>query len=218
MTDVPTLLFSDVQGSRLLEHWSPVEAAQALEEQDRLVRMSVIRHGGRVFERTGDGLYAVLPSPDAAARAAVAAQRAVLDMPWTGAGPVRVRMSLHAVADGAPTSAAAIRRCGHLLSIGHGGQVLLSGPTARPLLEALPDELGLWLLGLYRRHPLSRPEQVYQLLHADLPAMFPPLTSLWPRRWRRWQEHGAALARRATRLATRTLEERRDRTPSEAGQ
>lgn len=211
MTDLPTLLFTDVQSSRTLERWSPAEAARLLAEQDRLVRASVARHDGRVFEQTGDGLCAVLPSPDAAVSAAVEAQRAILDLPWTAAGPVRVRMALHAVNDGAPMAPAALRRCDHLLAIGHGGQVLLTGPTARALDGAMPDQIGVWLLGPRRRHPLSRAEQVYQLLHADLPATFPPLTSLWPRRWRRWQDHGTALAWRAGRVVARAVERRRDR-------
>jgi class 3 adenylate cyclase len=199
MRNVLTLLFTDVEGSRALERQSPVGAARALVVQDDLVRASVARHGGRVLEQTGDGLYASLPSPRAAALAAVDAQRAILAAPWPDVGPVRVRMALHAVTEGATVSPWATRRCGHLLSIGHGGQILLTGPTARLLRQGLPDGLGVWPLGRRQRHPLSRPEEVYQLLDADLPATFPPPTSLWPRRWRRWREQIATALRRVAR-------------------
>jgi class 3 adenylate cyclase len=218
MIDVPTFLFTDVQGSRAHERWSPSEAARALQTQDRLVRASVAARGGEVFEHTGDGLYATFPLVGAAALAAVDAQREIVRQAWTGMGPVRVRMAIHAVTDGAPTSELEIRRCGHLLSIGHGGQVLLSGPAAQALLEAMPDGLGVWLLGLRRRHPLSRPEQVYQLLHADLPATFPPLTSLWPRRWRRWRDRATAILWREAPEEIHAVDDRRARPATDAGQ
>lgn len=77
MTDLPTLLFTNVQASRMLERWSAIEAMRALREQDRLIRASVARHDGQVVEETGDGLYALLESRLAATLAAVEAQRAL---------------------------------------------------------------------------------------------------------------------------------------------
>lgn len=192
MIDVPTLLFTDVAGSRALERRSPAGAARALETQDRLVRASVLRHGGHVFEHTGDGLYAVLPSPLAAVLAATEAQQAILSEPWADVGSVRVRIALHSVTRGTTTGPAAIRRCGHLLSIGHGGQVLLTGPTARLLGRSAPLDSQVLPLGSRRRHPLSRAEWVYQLAHPTLPSTFPPLKSLWPGRWRRWRDRATA--------------------------
>src|SRR5204863_8049014 len=67
-----------------------------------------------------------------------------------------------------------LNRVARLLSVGHGGQVLLSGvvhvllPHATPLLD----------LGLHRLKDLQQPEHVFQLTAPDLPSEFPPLRSL----------------------------------------
>jgi predicted ATPase len=64
------------------------------------------------------------------------------------------------------------------MSIGHGGQVLLSG-TTRELSEGnLPDGASLVDLGLRRLKDLTQPEQVWQLTVRGQPAEFPPLNSL----------------------------------------
>src|SRR5262249_47566745 len=44
--------------------------------------------------------------------------------------------------------------------------------------EELPPAISLRPLGLHRLRDLQRAEQVYQLLHPELPADFPPLKSL----------------------------------------
>jgi class 3 adenylate cyclase len=56
-----------------------------------------------------------------------------------------------------------------LLPIAHGGQVLLSQTTSDLVQEELPPAVSLRALGSHRLRDLQRPEQVYQLLHTDLP-------------------------------------------------
>jgi predicted ATPase/DNA-binding SARP family transcriptional activator len=96
-------------------------------------------------------------------------------------GSLRVRMALHTgIADErdgdyfGPT----LNRVARLLDAGHGGQVLLSLPTEELVRDALPDGAGLRPLGEHRLKDLTRPEQLFQLLHPDLPSAFPPLRSL----------------------------------------
>jgi predicted ATPase len=63
------------------------------------------------------------------------------------------------------------------MGIGHGGQVLVSGPTAALLRGRLPAGAELIDLGLHRLKGLSDTEQVYQLVHPSLESGFPPLQS-----------------------------------------
>ena len=56
--------------------------------------------------------------------------------------------------------------------------MLLSQATADLVRDALPAGAGLRDLGEHRLRDLARPEHVFQLLHPDLPADFPPLRSL----------------------------------------
>ena len=72
----------------------------------------------------------------------------------------------------------AVIRCARLRSCGHGGQVLISDVTASLVADRLPDGAGLLDLGLHRLKDLGRPERVWQLLHDDVRAEFPPLLSL----------------------------------------
>jgi len=63
------------------------------------------------------------------------------------------------------------------MGVGHGGQVLLSAAAAALCQERLPKGVTLRDLGEYRLRDLGRPERVYQLVHPDLDAAFPPLTT-----------------------------------------
>ena len=66
------------------------------------------------------------------------------------------------------------------MSAGHGGQVLLS-QTTRDLVEHdLPDGVSLRDVGEHHLDDVGRPEQLFQLVIAGLPADFPPLTTLDP--------------------------------------
>src|SRR5262249_37328075 len=60
----------------------------------------------------------------------------------------------------------------------YGGQVLLSEATQTLLRDDLPPGTGLKELGVHRLRDLQRPERVFQLVHVNLPADFPPLRSL----------------------------------------
>jgi predicted ATPase/DNA-binding CsgD family transcriptional regulator len=69
-------------------------------------------------------------------------------------------------------------RCARLRAIGHGGQVLVSQPTADLVVGRLPEGAALADLGSHRLKDLGRPEQVFELRHPDLPGGFGPLRSL----------------------------------------
>jgi len=63
-------------------------------------------------------------------------------------------------------------------SLAHGGQVVMSRATAELVRDILPE--GVWLeeKGSHRLKDLSRPEEIFQVNHPDLPIHFPPLKSM----------------------------------------
>jgi hypothetical protein len=74
--------------------------------------------------------------------------------------------------------AAGLNRLARLLAAAHGGQVLLSLATQDLARDVLPSAAGLRDLGEHPLRDLYRSERVFQLLHPELPADFPPIRTL----------------------------------------
>ena len=72
----------------------------------------------------------------------------------------------------------AVNRVTRLMSIGHGGQVLLSGATHALVQSEAPHEMRFTDLGSHRLKDLAHPEHVWQVTVKDLPSEFPRLNSL----------------------------------------
>ncbi len=72
----------------------------------------------------------------------------------------------------------AVNRAARLMSIGHGGQILVSGTTASLVEDNLPDDIGLSNLGEHRLKGLARPSRIFQVLATFLPQDFPPLRTV----------------------------------------
>ena len=136
-----TFFFTDIEGSTRLWDEHPDRMAEALEEHDRVVRDAMWASGGYVFATGGDGFCAAFSSADDAVSAAIAAQLVLAAGPVAGV-ELRVRMGLHSgVAqerDGDYFGPAVIRAA-RIMSVAHGGQVLVSAATrelmSRPSLE-----------------------------------------------------------------------------------
>jgi predicted ATPase/class 3 adenylate cyclase len=177
-----TFLYTDLEGSTRLWERDPQAMRAAVARHDALIRQAVAAHQGHVFRTVGDGLCAAFATAPDAVAAALAAQQALLAEAWgEETGPLRARMALHAGAAelvGGDYVGACLNRVGRLHAAGHGGQVLLSGAVQPLARDALPAGAGLRDLGEHRLRDLTHPERVYQLVHADLPATFPPLRSL----------------------------------------
>ena len=178
-----TFLFTDIEGSTRLWERFPDPMKGALRRHDAILRGAIEASGGRVVKTTGDGMMAVFASAADGATASLAAQRDLTREPWADTGPLRVRMGLHAgQADEragdffGPT----VNRTARIMAAGHGGQVLLSAAAGALAQAGLPDGASLLDLGEHRLKDLGRPEHVFQLLHPDLGATFPPLAALRP--------------------------------------
>jgi hypothetical protein len=71
-----------------------------------------------------------------------------------------------------------MNRAARIMAAGHGGQVLLSSVAAGMTTGAPPPEATLRDLGPHRLKDLTVPERLFQLIHPNLQAEFPPLTTL----------------------------------------
>jgi predicted ATPase/class 3 adenylate cyclase len=174
-------LFTDVEGSTRLWERFPDGMRASLSRHDRILRGAVEGRGGRVVKTTGDGVMAIFGTARDGLVACLAAQVALRDEAWGETGPLRVRMGLH-VGEGAGAGedyhGPAVNRAARIMAAGHGGQVLLSGPTAALAIDQMPAGASLRDLGEHRLKDLARPERVFQLVHADLPEAFPPLATV----------------------------------------
>lgn len=176
-----TFLFADLEGSTHLWEQYPQAMKAALEHHDALLRAAVENARGQVVKTTGDGLLAVFASVVDGVRAAIDAQQRLANEPWGETGPLRVRMGLHAGEAQLRQHdyyGPAVNRAARLMSAAHGGQVLLSAAAAGLVVDLLPAESGLRDLGEHRLKDLERSEHIFQLLHPDLTADFPPLATL----------------------------------------
>ncbi len=180
-TGTVTFLFTDIEGStKLWEHY-PDAMSMALARHDRLLTESIAANGGVVFKTVGDAFCAAFATAPDALMAALTSQRAIIAEPWPQDVTIRVRMALHTGTveerDG-EYFGQPLNRVSRLLGTGHGGQTLLSLACQDLVRDALPAGATLQDWGERRLKDLGRPEHVYQLLHPDLLAEFPPLRSL----------------------------------------
>ena len=182
-TGTVTFLFTDVEGSTLRWEAHRDVMKEAMARHDAIVRTSIESRGGSVFTTAGDAFCSAFSSPHNAISSAIEIQTTLAAEEWGDVSPFLVRMALHTGnADerdgdyfGPP-----LNRCARLLSIGHGGQILVSAVTAQLLLADLPQGLSLGDLGPQVLKDLDQPEHVFQVVHSDLRAEFPALRSSSP--------------------------------------
>jgi predicted ATPase/class 3 adenylate cyclase len=184
-TDYPTgsitFFFSDLEDSTLLWEKYPEVMQISLGKHDQILRDAVLQHGGNLIKTTGDGLHAVFASPTSAALAAITVQERMHSVSWDATDPLQVRIGLHtgeAQYREGDYYGSTVNRASRLMSIGHGGQILLSRATQELIEQELPGDATLEDMGLHALKGFADPEQVYQILIPGLLVDFPPLNSL----------------------------------------
>ena len=178
-----TFLFTDIEGSTQLWERYPEEMKLALANHDAILRESIAVNHGHVIKTTGDGIQAVFATPVEAILAALVAQRHLESLVSNSPYPfeLKVRMGLHtgeAELRAGDYYGPVLNRAARLMSVGHGGQILLSAVTAELARERLSADLSLLDLGEHRLKDLTQPEHIFQVLAPDLPKEFPALRSL----------------------------------------
>jgi class 3 adenylate cyclase len=175
-TGVVTFLLTDIEGSTRRWEREPEAMRQALVRHDAIVTACVRRQQGHVVKSKGEGdsVFAVFRHARDAASAALITQCVLAAEEWPTSTPIRVRMAIHTgqieLRDGdyyGPT----VNRCARLRALGKGGQVLLSGVTAKLVHTQLPTGGSLKDLGTHQLKDLSAPERVFQLAHPQMPVI-----------------------------------------------
>jgi predicted ATPase/class 3 adenylate cyclase len=184
-TGTLVFVFTDIEGSTRLWELHPQAMHPALDRHDSILRETVEGSGGTVVKTTGDGLMAVFGDVFSAVRATITAQRELSAAEWGEPGELRVRMGLHAgvahPSDG-DYHGPVVNRAARIMGVAHGGQIVVSEAVAGLLGQDVPDGAALHDVGEHRLKDLSGPQRLYQVVHPDLEAVFPPLTSLDLRR------------------------------------
>jgi predicted ATPase/class 3 adenylate cyclase len=175
-------LFTDIEGSTaLLRRVGDDVYAQVLAGHHALIRSALAAYGGSDVDTQGDAFFAVFSSPRACVAAVLEMQRALQANAWPGGEQVRVRMGVHC-GEAARTAAGLVglevHRAARVAAVAYGGQVLVSETAAALVRDWLPPGAALADLGSHRLKDLGRPERIFQLNAAGLPAEFPPLRSL----------------------------------------
>lgn len=173
-TGVVTFLLTDIEGSTRRWELEPEAMRQALVRHDALVTACIRRQNGFVVKSKGEGdsVFAVFRHVRDAVAAALVVQCALAAENWPTQTPLKVRMAIHTgeieLRDGdyyGPT----VNRCARLRAVAKGGQVLLSGVTAKLVQGQLPPGGTLSDLGTHQLKDLTAPERVWQLQHPQMP-------------------------------------------------
>ena len=169
-----TFLFTDIEDSTRLWEEAPTDMADGLRAHDAIVRGTIERNGGYVFSTGGDGFCAAFSTPGDAVAAAIESQEQLRD---DGVVHFSVRMGLHtgeAVERDRNYFGSEVNRAARLMSLAHGGQVLMSDATE----GLVRDRMTLRPLGEHRLRGLRGRMSVYQVVADGLPAEFPVLRSV----------------------------------------
>ena len=128
-----TFLFTDLEDSTRLRETHPEAMRPALARHDAILRNAVAAHDGHIVKGTGDGLHAVFATAHGALSSAVDMQRELSAEPFGETGPLRVRMGVHtceAELRGGDYFGSEVNRTARLMSVAHGGQVVVSLATS----------------------------------------------------------------------------------------
>src|ERR1044071_9413552 len=166
-TGTVTFLFTDIEGSTRLAQEHPKEMPELLARHNAILNQSIEAQHGFVFRIVGDSFSAAFDTASEAVSAAVEAQRKLQTAVWSPA-PIRVRMGIHTgsahvvQARDDPQGAeyegyATLALTQRIMSVGHGGQILLSQITHDLVKEELPDGTELREMGEHRLKDIVRP-------------------------------------------------------------
>jgi tetratricopeptide (TPR) repeat protein/class 3 adenylate cyclase len=189
------IMFTDLVGSVDLKQRLRALAYAALIERHDALFMDILRAtpGAELRQDTGDGFYALFPTPAAAVEAALRFQRALRDEPWPEE-PARVRIGLHAgqIAELSGTEADTklvglpIDLAARVMSLALPGQILLTRHVfddARQYLRQLPGDAAdrpalQWLAhGRYLLKGYDDPLEICEVGEPDIAPLQAPADS-----------------------------------------
>ena len=176
-----TLLFTDVARSTELVKKLQDSYEHELAIHRGLLRSVFAEYGGVEVDTQGDAFFVAFDRARLAVEAAAAAQRELVNHDWPDGVAVAVRVGMHT---GEPFrsehgyTGLAVNRAARICTMGHGGQVLLSGATAGVVDDVEIGDVALRDLGEYLLKDFDRPERLFQLIISGLASDFPPLRAI----------------------------------------
>src|SRR5215208_5096728 len=186
-TGTVTFLFTDIEGSTRLAQEYPLEMPALLARHNAILNQAIEMYHGFVFRIVGDSFSAAFHTASDALSTALQAQRKLQHEAWSPA-PIKVRMGIHTgsaqLRDDPQGQGASYEGYGTLaltqriMSVGHGGQILLSQAAHDLVKDRLSAGIELRDMGERRLKDIIRPEPIYQVAARDLLSDFPPLTTL----------------------------------------
>src|SRR5688572_11368121 len=186
-TGTVTFLFTDIEGSTRLAQEHPDEMPSLLARHHEILHESIEAYHGFTFRIVGDSFSAAFYTASDALNAALDAQRKLQNESWSPAS-IKVRMGINTGAaqlkqdprgqgafyEGYATLALTQR----VMSVGHGGQILLSQSTYDLAKNQPGDKTELRDMGELRLKDIAKPVHLYQVVAANLLSDFPPLATL----------------------------------------
>jgi DNA-binding SARP family transcriptional activator/predicted ATPase len=166
----PIFLIADIEDAKFL--WSRVGANKNdyLETYHNIFTETCRRFGGRILQKSEDGIT-VLFENGRPLHCAVTINQRVMKTVWGVIGPPNIRMALYTAAeDGTNHNFSMIARsASNLLSISWGGQIVFSEQTMRYLDQ--PSGSRYKDLGFHTLKDIKDPVHVFELLHPHLPSV-----------------------------------------------
>jgi predicted ATPase/class 3 adenylate cyclase/DNA-binding XRE family transcriptional regulator len=180
-----TFLFTDIEGSTKLAQQYPDTMPALLARHNDILSRAIEGHNGFAFQVVGDSFSAAFHTPSDALHAALDAQYALHKEEWAPA-PIKVRMGINTgsaqlIEDSNRTryeGYATMALTQRIMSVAHGGQILISQSTFDLVRDQLLENVQLMDMGEYRLKDVFLPEHLHQLVAPDLPSKFPPLKTI----------------------------------------
>ena len=171
------LLFTDIEGSTNLLRSLGAEYRTLLAQHRRVLGDAFAAHGGTVLQREGDALFVTFADPSSAILGAIDGQVALATSTWPADAHVRVRMGIHVgevtIDEDDDYVGLAVHQAARISAAAHGGQVLTSKAMQTQVEQRIPPEVSLRPIGRFRLKDFPEPQDLFQLLHPDLPGDFP---------------------------------------------
>jgi len=181
-----TFLFTDIEGSTELAQRYPDKLPVLLTRHREILQGAIEAHHGYIFQVVGDSFSAAFHSAGDALGAALDAQFGLQHQDWEDA-PIKVRMGIHTGAaelaadpntEGPYSGYATIALTQRIMSVGHGGQILVSQSTYELARDSQARNGQFIDMGEHQLKSILRPVHLYQMGAPGLPLQFPPLKSL----------------------------------------
>src|SRR5688572_17643660 len=158
---------------------------ELLARHNAILNQAIEAYHGFVFRIVGDSFSAAFDTARGALSAALEAQRTLQNESWSPA-PIKVRMGIHTGSAQLQDASQGVSYEGYgtlaltqrVMSVGHGGQILLSQTTHDLVKDSLSKGTELRDMGEHHLKDIFRPEHIYQVAAPDLLSDFPPLTTL----------------------------------------